>query len=101
MMTSTTKTMVLLIAIMMLADKINTAIYNAGCNQRNTCRRNSGREISLYDAAMSGNLPNVTTLLNSTYVDPTPYAGSLTPLLVAGKTFLFSSSDPDPDIKSK
>jgi hypothetical protein len=55
---------------------------------------------------MSGNLPNVTTLLNSTYVDPTPYAGSpgnagLTPLLVAGKTFLFSSSDPDPDIKSK
>jgi ankyrin repeat protein len=34
---------------------------------------------------MSGNLPNVTTLLSSTYVDPTPYAGSLTPLLVAAK----------------
>jgi ankyrin repeat protein len=32
---------------------------------------------------MSGNLPNVTTLLNSTYVDPTPYAGSVTPLVVA------------------
>ena len=66
--------------------------------------RNSGREKSLYDAAESGNLANVKHLLKTTYVDTTEGEGSqfgIAPLGIAGKIFFFSSSDPDPDIKSK
>merc|ERR1712183_1079047 len=79
MMTSTTKTMVLLIAIMMLADKINAGI--AGCNQRNTCSRNSGREERLWNAAKAGNLAEVKQLLQNTYVDPT--SDGVVPLIIA------------------
>jgi len=79
MMTSTTKTMVLLIAIMMLAEKIN-----AGCNHRNTCRRNNGREERLWNAAESGNLASIKHLLKITYVDPTPKYGE-TPLIRAAR----------------
>merc|ERR1719510_675057 len=96
-MTSTTKTMVLLIAIMMLADKIN-----AGCNQRQVsgevsgssasvlgsgCRRDSGREERLWNAAYAGNLAEVKQLLQFTFVDPTPKYGrcriGTTPLIAA------------------
>ena len=63
--------------------------------------RDSGRERQLYNAARDGNVERVKQLLQTTYVDPDPDNDDWTPLIIAGKIFLFSSSDPDPDIKSK
>ena len=63
--------------------------------------RNSQKEERLNDAAKGGDLATVRELIKTTFVDTLEGSlfGTWTPLIEAGKIFLFSSSHPD--IKGK
>ena len=75
-------------------------MFFASSSARATHGFNSGK--IAFSVKWAGNmevkLEEVKELLKTTYGDPCPDKDANTPLMQAGKFFLFSSSDPDTDI---